>query len=198
MTPPWEDAPSPAVPPGRWRRLRRAWLGGPVVLLVLPVAVGYVIAYTLLDLSLGNDALRPERLVTRVAFAAVGAAILAVVLRRARNRPGPAPDGLALTEAIEDGGLPAGADLEAWIGSLLRRRARVEAEVAPVQMVLGAVMVVGGALWGVLGGPQIVWLVVVGLAAVMVVLRATCSRRLARIDALLMPLLEAEASSPRE
>ncbi|ALD13092.1 hypothetical protein [Clavibacter capsici] len=192
MTSPPEESSSRGGPHGRWRRLRRGWLAGPVVLLVLPLAIGYVIAHSLLDLSVGNDALRPERLVTRLVFAALGAVVLAVVIRRMRSRPGAGPDGLELTEAVEDGRLPAGADLEAWTGALLRRRATVEAEVARTQLLMGGALVVGGVVWGALGGPWVVWLAVGALSAILVALRAAAPRRLARIDALLMPLLDAE------
>ncbi|MDQ0742761.1 putative membrane protein [Clavibacter sp. B3I6] len=192
MTSSPEGAPSPVAPHGRWRRLRRRWLGGPVALLVLPVVIGYVVVHTLVDLSLGEDALRPERLITRAVLAAVSGVILGVVLRRIRARADAGPDGLDLTEAVEDGRLPPGADVEAWTGALLRRRASAEAEVAPLLSVLGGALVVGGVVWGVLGGPWYAWALALGLAAVIVALHVMTPRRLARIDALLMPLLDAE------
>jgi hypothetical protein len=194
VTIPAERAPSPA-PESRWRRIRRGWLRGPVVLLVLPLMVGYLVAHTLGDLALGVDGLQPERLITRIVLTCVAGVVLGVVIHRLRARPIAGPDGLELQEAVEDGCLPPSADAEAWTGALLRRRAAVEAETAPTQLLLGVGLVVASVAWGVFGGPWITWPVAVVMAAVVIALRMTAARRIARIDAVLMPLLDAEAAA---
>jgi len=192
VTIPDEHAPSPTTPVGRWRRIRRGWLRGPVVLLVLPLVVGYLVAQTLGDLALGADGLRPERLITRIMLSCIAGAVLGVVIHRVRQRPASGPDGLQVQEAVEDGRLPPSADTEAWTGALLRRRARVEAETTPTQLLGGVGLVVASIAWGAFGGPWIVWAIAVVMAAVVIALRVTAARRIARVDAVLMPLLDAE------
>lgn len=178
---------------GWYRRARRRWLTGPIILMVVPLVVAFLGARALLDASLGEDVLAPEHVIVQVLLGAVGGVILALALHRARERTtGPHPAGLVVTEALEDGVLPEGVDAEAWTGALLRRRATTESEAGPLLTVLAILMLAAGVAWGVSGGPGALWPFLVLLAAVVVGQRVTRTTRLARIDALLVPLLDAD------
>jgi hypothetical protein len=177
---------------GWYRRARRRWLTGPIILMVVPLVVAFLGARALLDASLGEDVLAPEHVTVQVLLGVVGGGILALALHRARERTRPHPGGLVVTEALEDGVLPEGADAEAWTGALLRRRATAESETGPLLTVLAILMLAAGVAWGVLGGSGALWPFLALFAAVLVGQRATRTTRLARIDALLMPLLDAD------
>ncbi|WP_445442093.1 hypothetical protein [Clavibacter sp. km1a] len=166
--------------------------------MVVPLVVAFLGARALVDASLGEDVLAPAHLTAQLVVGAVGGAILALVLHRARERTGPHPDGLVVTEALEDGVLPEDADTEAWTGALLRRRASAESETGPLLTVLAILMLLAGVAWGVLGGPGALWPFLALFAAVLVGQRVTRATRLARIDALLMPLLDAEGDARRD
>jgi hypothetical protein len=181
------------LPPSR-RALRR-WLEGPVALIVLPLVVAYPVTRALLDLVTREDPLRAERLVPHAIIAVLGGVVLAVVIQRIRSRPGTGPSGLDVGDAVADGRLPPGADVEAWTGILLRRRAAIAAETKPTQLVLGVAVVVAGVAWAVMGGPLVAGLVAGAVAVVMGVVVVVTPRRLARVDAVLQPLLIAEAEA---
>ncbi|MFS4505877.1 hypothetical protein ACMA46_06525 [Clavibacter sp. Sh2141] len=138
---------------GWYRRARRRWLTGPIVLMVVPLVVAFLGARALVDASLGEDVLAPAHLTVQLVLGAVGGAILALVLHRARERTGPHPDGLVVTEALEDGVLPEDADTEAWTGALLRRRATTESETGPLLTVLAILMLLAGVAWGSSAAP---------------------------------------------
>ncbi|PPF66342.1 hypothetical protein C5E16_11905 [Clavibacter michiganensis] len=178
--------PAPRVP--LFRRIRRAWAEAPALLQVLAVSALYLGFLTALDLgSQTEGASAPAlRIVIAMAFGviAIGSRVL-----RARRRPAE-PRWVDLSEAVEDGELPSGADAPTWIAALERRRAEIrqEAWVVPV----GLVLIVGLVLLD--GGRRDPALAALVLLAVFVTwgtsLLVSRRRRRDGVDALLIPLQE--------
>jgi hypothetical protein len=187
------------------RRVRRAWAYAPAAVQALVIAALFYAWLWALDA--GGPAEGSGALVLRIGFAAL-VGTLAVGSRRirARLRPG-APREVEVSEATEDGELPAGADASAWLRALERRRHEIRQETWSMPVAL--VLVVGVAFLVVLparggngdpgGAADAVALVAL---AVLVTWSAwhIVSRpvRRDRVDALLIPLQERSRQDAEE
>jgi peptidoglycan/LPS O-acetylase OafA/YrhL len=183
------------------RRVRRTWADAPAAVQALVIAALFY-AWLWDEPAEGSGAL-----VLRIGFAAL-VGTLAVGSRRirARLRPG-APREVEVSEATEDGELPAGADASAWLRALERRRHEIRQETWSMPVAL--VLVVGVAFLVVLparggdGDPRGAADAVALVA--LAVLTTWCAWHIVsrpvrrdRVDALLIPLQERSRQDAEE
>ena len=143
-----------------------------------------------------------DRLAVQVPVAALVTAVAAVVLARLRAR-GPrdataataraasAPRAVDVSEALDDGELPAVADPAVWTALLLRRREIHDQLGGPVALVVVGLLLAGTVLLAVLGGPPLAWTLPAVLTAIVAGLAVVRRRRVEQVDAILQPLLAA-------
>ncbi|AJW79222.1 hypothetical protein [Clavibacter michiganensis] len=183
MTPTAPDRPQPL-----FRRIRRAWADAPAVVQVLAVAALYFGFLTLIDFAGWNEV--GFVLLLRAGLALVFGALM-IGSRRIRGRRwARTPSWVEVSEAAEDGELPAGADPGAWLAALERRRAEIrqEASLVPIALVAVVALTFLNGASGDRAVAGIVFLAVfVSWAAVLIVSRG---RRRDAVDALLIPLQE--------
>ncbi|RIJ48091.1 hypothetical protein DZG00_12875 [Clavibacter lycopersici] len=180
---------APDRPQPLFRRIRRAWADAPV-LRALVVAAVFFAWVTALDL--GRVSEEPGTIVLRVVVAVLaGVAYVGARWIRRLNWPG-SPREVEVSEAAEDGELPAGADPTQWQGALDRRRKEIRQEAWMVPLAL--VFVVGLAFLVRPGYGDVLPLPYVVLLAVLVPwsmwLIVSRGRRRDAVDALLIPLQE--------
>jgi hypothetical protein len=181
---------APHRPQPRFRRIRRAWSEAPAVVRALVVAALFLAWLTALDL--GRLTEEPGTIVFRVVVAVLsGVAYVGARGIRRLYRPG-SPREVEVSEAAEDGELPAGADPTLWQGALDRRRREIrqEAWLAPLALVfvVGLAFLVRPAYGGELPLPYIALLAAfVPWSTWLIVSRA---HRRDAVDALLIPLQE--------
>jgi hypothetical protein len=188
-----------------FRRVRRAWADAPAVVQALVIAaLSYVWLWAL---DVGEPAEGSGALVLRIVIAALfGTLAIGSRRIRARLRPG-APLEVEVSEAVEDGELPPGADASAWLRALERRRHEIRQETwsMPVALVLvvGLAFLVVIPARGGAGDPRDAAdaVLLVGVAVLTtwsawhIVSR---SSRRDRVDALLIPLQERSAQDAEE
>jgi hypothetical protein len=117
-------------------------------------------------------------------------AILAVVLVRRRRRPSRAPRWVEVSEALDDARLPDDADASVWSLVLLRRRELLTALGGGWALLAGSVILVGGVVVSLVGGSPIAWTLPAVVAVLLLVVRVGRDREVARVDAVLQPLLD--------
>ncbi|RIJ53810.1 hypothetical protein [Clavibacter phaseoli] len=172
-----------------FRRVRRAWHDAPSVAPALAFAV-LVFAW-LWALDLDRPPEGTGTVILRAVVALVAGAAMAGARRLTRSHHPGSPSDVEVSEAAEDGGLPAGADPTAWQDALDRRRRRIRQEAWGVPVAL--VLVVGLAFLAphaseALPVAYVAFLALfVPYAASQIVSR---QRRRDSVDALLIPLQE--------
>lgn len=183
MTPTAPDRPQPL-----FRRIRRAWADAPAVVQALAVAAVYFGFLTLIDFASWNEV--GVTFLLRAGLALVFGALM-IGSRRIRGRRwARTPSWVEVSEAAEDGELPAGADLGAWVAALERRRSEIrqEAWLVPIALVVVVALTFLNGASGDRAVAGIVFLAVfVSWGTVLIVSRG---RRRDGVDALLIPLQE--------
>ncbi|MFT2705874.1 hypothetical protein [Clavibacter zhangzhiyongii] len=187
----------PAAPThGRLRRARRRLADAPAVVPAMGVAAAYAGVATYLQVVSGREA-SAGRVLGTLTVGALAGLLLTFVLSRRRRA---APSGMRwvdVSEAIDDGRLPADADADtdadAWRWLLLRRREVHDQLGGPWAVLVATVLLGGTVAVGALGGPPLAWTLPAALAVAVAGLAVVRRRRVARIDALLQPLLDADA-----
>ncbi|MFD2341705.1 hypothetical protein ACFSM7_15365 [Clavibacter michiganensis subsp. tessellarius] len=176
---------------GRLRRARRRLADAPAIVPAMGVAAAFAAITAYSRVALGHEVSAERILATLTIGAVVGLVLTAVLSRRRRGAPS-RMRWIDVSEAIDDGRLPADADADSWRWLLLRRREMHDQLGGPWAVLLAAVALVGTVVLGALGGPPLAWtlpaVVAVAVAGMAVVRR----RRVERIDELLQPLLDAE------
>jgi membrane protein implicated in regulation of membrane protease activity len=176
------------------RRTRRWFADGPPVLVAAAAATAFCLLQLGVRITVDQRGASPEALVTVVALGILLTAVLAVVIvRRRRNRP-EGPRWVDVSEAVDDGRLPDDADVEWWTGVLLRRRARAATDARPGLLIAAVGILTACTVWAVAGGRPWAWVLPAVLVVVMIVLSTRRRHEVARIDAVLQPLLEAETA----
>jgi hypothetical protein len=180
---------APDRPQPLFRRIRRAWADAPFAVPALTFAVLVYAWLWALDLDRPSEG--AGTLVLRAVVAlAVGVAVAGARRLTRLYHPG-SPRDVEVSEAVEDGALPPGADPTAWQDALDRRRRQIrqEAWAIPVTLVLvvglaflvphaGDALPVAYVALLALFVPYAMWLIV------------SRSGRRDRVDALLIPLQE--------
>ncbi|RIJ04741.1 hypothetical protein DZF97_13535, partial [Clavibacter nebraskensis] len=135
-----------------------------------------------------------DRVLATLTVGALGGIVLTVVLRRRRRGGPPLLRWIDVSEAVDDGRLPADAadDADAWRFLLLRRREVHDQLGGPWAVLVAAVLLVGTVALGMAGGPPLAWTLPAVIAALVAGMAVVRRRRLERIDALLQPLLDAD------
>ncbi|RII90476.1 hypothetical protein [Clavibacter californiensis] len=189
MTPTNGTAPSTH---GRWRRARRWLAEAPAAVPAMGVALAWsgILIYS--RVGLGHEA-DVDRIVATLTVGVVVGLILTFAISRRRRGTPSRMRWIDVSEAIDDGRLPADADADSWRFSLLRRREVREALGGPWAVLIAAVALVGTVAVGVLGGPPLAWTLPAVVAVAVAGMAVTRRRRIAQIDALLQPLLDADA-----
>ncbi|MFT7765979.1 hypothetical protein [Clavibacter tessellarius] len=176
---------------GRLHRARRRLADAPAIVPALGVAAAFAAITAYSRVALGHEVSAERILATLTVGAVVGLVLTAVLSRRRRGAPS-RMRWIDVSEAIDDGRLPADADSWRWL--LLRRREVHDQLGGPWAVLLAAVALVGTVVVGALGGPPLAWtlpaVVAVAVAGMAVVRR----RRVERIDEILQPLLDAETA----
>jgi hypothetical protein len=116
--------------------------------------------------------------------------ILAVVLVQRRRRPSRAPRWVEVSEALDDARLPEHADASVWSLVLLRRRELVTTLGSVGALLTGSVILVGGVAVSLVGASPIAWTLPAVVAVLLLVVRVVRDREVARVDAVLQPLLD--------
>ncbi|RIJ48092.1 hypothetical protein DZG00_12880 [Clavibacter lycopersici] len=184
---------SAPAPRGRVWRARRFADRHPVV-----PALGAAAAYAGI-MVYSQVALRHEvsagRILATITVGLLAAGVLTLVLARRRRGGPPLLRWIDVSEAIDDGRLPADAedDADAWRYLLLRRREVHDQLGGPWAVLVVAVALAGTIALAVLGGPPFAWTLPAVVAGMVAGMAAVRRRRLERIDALLQPLLAEEA-----
>ncbi|OUE22383.1 hypothetical protein BFL36_09830 [Clavibacter michiganensis] len=181
---------------GRLRRARRRLADAPAIVPALGVAAAYAAITAYARIALGHEVGAGRILGTLTVGAVVGLILTAVLSRRRRGAPS-RMRWVDVSEAIDDGRLPADADADSWRWLLLRRREVHDQLGGPWAVLLAGVALVGTVVLGALGGPPLAWTLPAVVAIAVAVLAVVRRRRVERIDALLQPLLDVEASSER-
>ncbi|MBM7411096.1 uncharacterized membrane protein YhaH (DUF805 family) [Clavibacter michiganensis] len=179
---------APDRPQPMFRRIRRAWADAPAVVQVLAVAVVYFGFLTLIDFAGWNEV--GFALLLRAGLALVFGALMIGSRRIRGRRSARTPSWVEVSEATEDGELPADADPGAWLAALERRRAEIrqEAWLVPIALVVVVALTFLNGASADRAVAGIVFLAVfVSWAAVLIVSR---TRRRDAVDALLIPLQE--------
>jgi hypothetical protein len=183
----------PAAPThGRLRRARRRLADAPAVVPAVGVAAAYAGVSTCFQVVSGRE-VSAGRVLGTLTVGALAGLLLTFVLSRRRRA---APSGMRwvdVSEAIDDGRLPADADADAWRWLLLRRREVHDQLGGPWAVLVAAALLGGTVAVGALGGPPLAWTLPAALAVAVAGLAVVRRRRVARIDALLQPLLDADA-----
>ncbi|MBM7025712.1 hypothetical protein [Clavibacter zhangzhiyongii] len=185
----------PAAPThGRLRRARRRLADAPAVVPAMGVAAAYAGVSTYFQVVSGRE-VSAGRILGTLTVGALAGLLLTFVLSRRRRA---APSGMRwvdVSEAIDDGRLPADADADAdaWRWLLLRRREVHDQLGGPWAVLVAAALLGGAVAVGALGGPPLAWTLPAVLAVAVAGLAVVRPRRVARIDALLQPLLDADA-----
>ncbi|MFT2693260.1 hypothetical protein [Clavibacter zhangzhiyongii] len=185
----------PAAPThGRLRRARRRLADAPAVVPAMGVAAASAGVSTCFQVVSGRE-VSAGRILGTLTVGALAALLLTFVLSRRRRA---APSGMRwvdVSEAIDDGRLPADADADAdaWRWLLLRRREVHDQLGGPWAVLVAAALLGGAVAVGALGGPHLAWTLPAVLAVAVACLAVVRPRRVARIDALLQPLLDADA-----
>jgi uncharacterized protein involved in response to NO len=184
--------PTPS-PHGRVWRARRFADRHPLVP-ALGVAVAYAGIMIYSRAAFGHE-VSVARILGTLTVGALGGIVLTLVLRRRRRGGPPLLRWIDVSEAIDDGRLPADAedDADAWRFLLLRRREVHDQLGGPWAVLVAAVLLVGTVALGMLGGPPLAWTLPAVIAVAVAVMAVIHRRRLERIDALLQPLLDADA-----
>jgi uncharacterized protein involved in response to NO len=182
--------PTPS-PHGRVWRARRFADRHPLVP-ALGVAVAYAGIMIYSRAAFGHE-VSVARILATLTVGALGGIVLTLVLRRRRRGGPPLLRWVDVSEAIDDGQLPADADADSWRFLLLRRREVHDQLGGPWAVLVAAVLLVGTIALGALGGPPFAWTLPAAIAVAVAGMAAVRRRRLERIDALLQPLLAEEA-----
>jgi hypothetical protein len=183
------SAPSPH---GRRRRARRWLADGPAIVPAMSAAAAYAVITVYSRVALGHE-VSADRVLATLTVGAVAGLGLTLVLSRRRRRPAPPVlRWIDVSEAIDDGRLPDDADPDSWRWMLLRRREVHDQLGGPWAVLAAAVILVGTVALGVLGGPPLAWTLPAVVAAAVAGMAVVRRDRLARIDALLQPLLDAD------
>jgi hypothetical protein len=177
---------------GRLRRARRRLADAPAVVPAMSVAEAYAAVMTYPQVALGRE-VSVERILATLTVGALAGVVLTFVLARRRRAAPSRMRWIDVSEAIDDGRLPAGADADSWRWLLLRRREVHDQLGGPWAVLVTAVLLIGTMSVGVLGGPPLAWTLPAVIAVAVVGLAVVRRRRVERIDALLQPLLAADA-----
>jgi uncharacterized protein involved in response to NO len=162
----------------------------------LGVAVAYAGIMIYSRAAFGHE-VSIERILATLTVGALAGIVLTLVLRRRRRGGPPLLRWIDVSEAIDDGRLPADAedDADAWRFLLLRRREVHDQLGGPWAVLVAAVLLAGTVALGMLGGPPLAWTLPAVIALAVAVMAVVRRRRLERIDALLRPLLDADATA---
>jgi hypothetical protein len=181
---------------GRLRRARRRIAEAPAVVPAMSAAVAYVALRTYWHVALGQE-VDAGRLAGALTVGAMGGLVLTLVLSWRRRAAPSRMRWIDVSEAIDDGRLPADAedDADAWRFLLLRRREVHDQLGGPWAVLVAAVLLVGTVALGMLGGPPLAWTLPAVIALAVAGMALVRRRRLERIDALLRPLLDADATT---
>ena len=174
-----------------WWRLRRRLADAPPVLPALGIGIVSALLPTSARLASGQAAPGVDRLLATATVGALVTAVAAVVLARRRRRPAGAVRAVEVSEAVDDGELPAGADPAAWSALLLRRRELHDQLGGPAALLVAGALLAGTLLLAALGGPPFAGTLPAVIASVVAGLAIVRRRRVAEIDVLLQPLLSA-------
>ncbi|MBP2458633.1 hypothetical protein ABID70_001194 [Clavibacter michiganensis] len=178
-----------APPPhGRLRRARRKLADAPAIVPAMGVALAYAGMMAYSRVALGHEVGPGRILGTLTAGAAAGLIITFVLSRRRRGAPS-RMRWVDVSEAIDDGRLPEGADADSWRWLLLRRREVHDQLGGPWAALIAAALLVGTVAVGVLGGPPLAWTLPAVIAVAVAGLAVVRRRRVAAIDVILQPLL---------
>lgn len=179
-----------ASPPhGRLRRARRRLADAPAIVPAMGIALAYAGIMTYMRVAFGREATGGLLLGTLTVSAVAGVVLTFVLSRRRRGAPS-RMRWVDVSEAIDDGHVPADADADSWRWLLLRRRELHDQLGGPWAVLIAAALLVGTVAVGVLGGPPLAWTLPAVVAVAVAVLVAVRRRRVAQIDALLQPLLD--------
>ena len=178
---------------GRLRRARRRLADAPAIVPALGVAVAYAAITAYARIALGHE-VSAERILATLTVGAVAGLILTAVLSRRRRGATSRMRWIDVSEAIDDGRLPADADADSWRWLLLRRREVHDQLGGPWAVLVAAVALVGTVVVGALGGPPLAWTLPAAIAVAVAGMAVVRRRRIERIDALLQPLLDAETA----
>jgi len=155
-------------------------------------AVAYAAIRTYWSVALGQE-VSPERVLATLTVGVVVILILTVVLSLRRRGAPSRMRWVDVSEAIDDGRLPADADSDSWRFLLLRRREVHDQLGGPWAALVAAALLGGTVAVGVLGGPPLAWTLPALIAVAVAGLALVRRRRIARIDVLLQPLLHTDA-----
>ncbi|RIJ50351.1 hypothetical protein DZF99_16395, partial [Clavibacter phaseoli] len=179
-----------APPPhGRLRRARRRLADAPAIVPAMGIALAYAAITIYSRVALGNE-VDADRILATLTVGAFAGVVLTFVLSRRRRGAPSRMRWVAVSEAIDDGRLPADADADSWRWLLLRRRELHDQLGGPWAVLVAAVLLVGTVAVGVLGGPPFAWTLPAVMAVAAAVMAVVRRRRVAQIDALLQPLLD--------
>jgi hypothetical protein len=179
-----------APPPhGRLRRARRRLADAPAIVPAMGVALAYggIMIYS--RVALGHE-VGPGRILATLTVGALAGVILTIVLARRRRGMPSRMRWVDVSEAIDDGRLPADADADSWRSLLLRRRELHDQLGGPWAVLVAAALLGGTVTVGVLGGPPLAWTLPAVIAVAVAVMAVVRRRRVAQIDTLLQPLLD--------
>ncbi|QIS42328.1 hypothetical protein GW571_09375 [Clavibacter capsici] len=179
---------------GRLRHARRRLADGPALVPAMGVALGYVALRTYWHVVLDQE-VDAGRLLGTLTVGTVAGLVLAFVLGRRRRSAPSRMRWVDVSEAVDDGRLPPDADADSWRSLLLRRREIHDQLGGRWAVLVAAVLLVVTVAVGALGGSPLAWtlpaVIAVAVAGMTVIRRG----RLARIDALLQPLLDADTTT---
>jgi len=178
---------------GRLRRARRRLADAPAIVPALGVAAAYAAITAYSRVALGHEVSAGPILGTLTVGAVAGLVLTAVLSRRRRGATS-RMRWIDVSEAIDDGRLPADADADSWRWLLLRRREVHDQLGGPWAVLVAAVALVGTVVVGALGGPPLAWTLPAAIAVAVAGMAVVRRRRIERIDALLQPLLDAETA----
>jgi hypothetical protein len=186
--------PTPSLHGRVWRARRFADRHPLVPALGVAVAYAGIMVYS--RAAFGHE-VSVDRILGTLTAGALGGIVLTLVLRRRRRGGPPLLRWIDVSEAIDDGRLPADADddADAWRYLLLRRREVHDQLGGPWAVLVATVLLVGTVALGMAGGPPLAWTLPAVTAVAVAVMAVIRRRRLERIDALLQPLLDAEAAA---
>ncbi|MBM7388065.1 hypothetical protein JOE37_001059 [Clavibacter michiganensis] len=155
--------------------------------------MGIALAYAAITIysrvALGHE-VDADRILATLTVGAFAGVVLTFVLSRRRRGAPSRLRWVDVSEAIDDGRLPADADADSWRWLLLRRRELHDQLGGPWAVLVAAVLLVGTVAVGVLGGPPFAWTLPAVMAVAAAVMAVVRRRRVAQIDALLQPLLD--------